>query len=221
MLSSRTVYALNMLGCVIVTLSGPVPLGAQADAQSYHSSAGAAVSSSSGPRHLMSVNPGFFTSENWCQDTGTLCWADPKKSWGLTGIRFIGEPNTGGLSQSGSNRVEISSLVGIIKAGVEINLYGAVASLQGSFIPQSTVTLDQDSELVTSSRLANPDRKIGVDNGFTIGLSLINGIVATGYGRLNMDTRRIVAPTSNESHLNFFFFNIQPISTIRAAFGRT
>jgi hypothetical protein len=152
-----------------------------------------------------------------------LCWTDPKKnpkkSWGFTGIRFIGEPNTGGLSQTGNNRVETSSLVGIIKAGVEVNLFGAFASLQGSFIPQSTVTLDTNSELVTSNRLASPDRKIGLNYGYTIGLSLINGIIATGYGRLNMDTRRITAPTADEKHLSFIFFNIQPISTIRAAIG--
>ena len=213
---SRTLRA---LGTLTLWALIPAVAVAQSVTQQTKSEDEALQVSREGPRTILGVNPEFFTSTNWCKDTGTLCWTDPAKSWGLTGIRFIGEPNTGGLSQSGENRVENASLVGIIKAGVEVNLVGAIASLQASFIPQSTVTIDTDSELVTANRLANSDRKMGVDYGFTVGLSLINGIIATGYGRLNMDTRRISAPTANEKRIGFFFFNIQPISTIRAAIG--
>ncbi|HEY8165365.1 MAG TPA: hypothetical protein VIF83_07400 [Gemmatimonadaceae bacterium] len=168
---------------------------------------------------MLVVNPSFFSTENWCRDTGTICWTAPKGRVAFTGIRFVGEPNTGGLAQTGDNRVETNSLAGIIKAGFEINLYRAVVALQASFIPPARVKLDSDSKLVTSGRLANAERQIGVDYGFTVGLSLINGIIALGYGRLNMDTRRIPDATSSESGMNFFFFNIQPISTIRAAIG--
>jgi hypothetical protein len=219
MFVTRAILSVNTLAYAIGLLSASAVLRAQEGPQPQVSVADVAAPSTAGPHKFFSYNPGFFTSENWCKDTGTLCWSDPKKSRALTGIRFIGEPNTGGLSQSGNNRVEISSLVGIIKAGVEINLFGAAAAFQGSFIPQSTVTLDTDSELVTTNRLSNPDRKIGVNYGYTVGLALINGIIATGYGRLNLDTRRITAPTADERHLNFFFLNIQPISTIRAAIG--
>jgi hypothetical protein len=195
--------------------------GAQALSKRSFEPSTAEQSHAKGPFDVLAVAPEFFRSENWCKDTGTLCWTDPKTRQFLNGIRFIGEPNTGGLSQNGDNQVETSSLIGTVKAGLEFNLIGAVIAAQFSFIPKSTVTLDSDSELVTSNRLTNPDRKMGVNSGYTLGFSLIDGIIAVGIGRLNMDTRRITSPTPQEKQLKFFFFNIQPISTIRGLISGT
>lgn len=170
-----------------------------------------------GPVHAQSA---IFSAESWCNDSGTLCWADGSAQRSLNGVRFIGEPNLGTVIQGDDNRFESKLLNGLIQAGIEVNAFEGFVSLQATLIPPGSIQLDEDSPLVTSGRLADPERRMKVDIGGTFGISLLDGILALGYGHLRYDTRRIPDVQESEQGAGFWYVQLQPLSAIRVAIKR-
>ena len=170
-------------------------------------------------RSVSAQTPPLFSTASWCNDSATLC-PDPAARDFFTGVRFIGEINLGVIVQNGDNRFESKLLTGLISAGLETNLYRGVVSLQATLIPPGSIQLDQDSKLVTSGRLADPDRRMKVDIGGTVGLSFLDGIFAAGIGGLKYDTRSIKDVLPDEKSARFYYIQLQPLSAIRVAIKR-
>jgi hypothetical protein len=167
------------------------------------------------------AQPKLFSTESWCNDSGTLCWGSPNAGTTITGVRFIGEVNLGTIIQDSDNRFESKVLSGLIQAGVEFNIYKGFVAVQGTLIPPGSIQLDTDSPLVTSQRLKDPDRRMKVDIGGTVGFSFLDGILAAGIGGLKYDTRSISGILPDEKRARFYYLQLQPLSAIRVAIKRS
>lgn len=152
---------------------------------------------------------------NWCKDSGTYCWF-PTFPF-LSGLRIVGEPKFGYVFAGGKadNRISTEGFGRLNVIGLETNLAGSFLAVQLSVITPGKVTLDEKSPLRTSGRLDNKNGEISVDGGLALGLSLMDGIMTLGYGRVRFDKRDIANPVSGEARNEYFYLNLQPISSIR------
>ena len=156
-----------------------------------------------------------FSAKSWCKDSGTYCFPNSEKRAIFNGVRVVGEINFGTFIQNGANRFEDAITESLPLFALETNLYQGFLGLQAIGILPGGVTLDEDSDLVTSGRLSNTDRRVHVDYGFAIGLSLFDGAILAGYGRLYYDTRRFLNATAGDKHSSYTFVRFQPITALR------
>ena len=147
-----------------------------------------------------------MSTASWCADQMTICWAPPQGRTGffrrsLSGFRLTVEPGTTGLFQSGGSRLERGSLLGTATVGAEINLFGGWVSAQA----QAVLPFDARLEL-NGDAVAEPTGPFRVDGGVMLGATLLNGVVAAGWGRLFYD---------GSGSGRFAYVGIQPVTMAR------
>jgi hypothetical protein len=158
---------------------------------------------------------GTFSAEVWCKDTGTYCWTSPKARNWLNGVRFVGDVDVGYLQQGGANRFEQKAFKGLTKFGVESNLWRGLAALQVVVIPPGKVTYEAESPLRRDGVILDPGGELKVDYGYSVGLSLFDGVMSVGVGRLFYDPRGFQNPDPAAKRDGFWHINWQPIASIR------
>lgn len=128
------------------------------------------------------------------------------------------QPRSGDVCKSAQaiTRYETEGFGKLNIIGFETNLIGTVLGLQFSVITPGRVTLDGRSPLRLTNRLASPEGEISVESGLAGGLSILDGIVTFGYGRIRFDSREITNPVPAEKHSRYYYFNVQAISSIRS-----
>jgi hypothetical protein len=161
-------------------------------------------------------------SKGWCEDSGTWCATNRIAKGYLAGVRFIAEPKLGYVFARTKelNRIESGDFANFTLIGAETNLWRAIVSLQGVLITPGKAKFDNLSPIVVDKRLNDPNNEISITSGFAGGLSFFDGVIATGWGRLNLDKRQIQNAVDAEVHSTFFYFNIQAVSAVRAALKR-
>jgi len=105
------------------------------------------------------------------------------------------------------------------KFGLETNLINGAVALQGLLVLPSTITIDANSQVRVNGNLVNSSGAVAVNYGLALGLSFFDGIIAIGWGGLFYDKRDFTGITGNPGNVyqsNFVYFNIQPISAIKA-----
>jgi len=160
-----------------------------------------------------------FSSQKWVQDATTISFGHPERK-SFTGLRFVFEPQLGVCLQSGQNRFENNSFKGLEKIGFETNLEQGYVSFQGLFIYPSNLQFDEKSPLRINHNLTDSIGRVGVDYGFALGLSFFDGILAIGYGSVFYDRRdfqNTIGMGNGIFKKGFIYFNIQAISTLKAA----
>ncbi|MFN3200948.1 MAG: hypothetical protein ACE366_21285 [Bradymonadia bacterium] len=184
------------------------------------------------PREKPAETPIDFSSEVWCEDSGTVCWSED--AW-MPGIRFLVEPQLGFVSQFGDNSFSNSRLLSTASFGVSLAIFEGWAGIQLLYIPEHVNDLDDDSQLVKEARKpvdpSNPnspavapdfDGSLKVDFGVAAGVWLFDGVVVLGAGFLNYDTGRLPEPlrAGAAEDDGFLYMAIQPASTLRAIIKR-
>ena len=124
----------------------------------------------------------ILSTDNWLKDQTTIPFSSRTGKSSFSGIRLTFEPQWGWLIQNDENRIQNEILLNMSKFGLETNLYKGWLSLQTNFIFPTKVELDSKSEIVVNNYLKDSESKIGMDLGFTVGLSLIDGVIAVGAG---------------------------------------
>jgi hypothetical protein len=132
----------------------------------------------------------------------------------------VADLNFGTILQGGANQFDPGAFKGLTMAGLEWNVYSGLLSLQTTFIPPTSIQLDESSTLVTSGKLGDPDRRLKVGYGFGFGISALDGVVSAGWGRLYYDTRNIVGAASSDKHSGWGYLSLQPISLARLLIKR-
>ena len=147
-----------------------------------------------------------MSTASWCADQMTICWAPPQGSTGffrrsLSGFRLTVEPGTTGLFQSGGSRLERGSLLGTATVGAEINLFAGWISAQAQAVLPFDARLEFNGDAV-----AEPTGPFRVHGGVMLGGTLLNGVVAAGWGRLFHD---------GSGSGQFAYVGIQPVTMAR------
>jgi hypothetical protein len=159
---------------------------------------------------------------DWCKDATTMCWSQTRRAF--SGIRFVFEPQLGVLVQSGDNKFESTNFKALEKIGVATTLYGRQLGFQTLFIYPSTIAFDEQSPVrIDKNVLDEQDGKVDVEWGMTFGITVLDGIVSTGYGFLHYDRRDFKNPSTLRSGVfgdSFFYFNIQAIEALKGAIKR-
>jgi hypothetical protein len=168
-----------------------------------------------------------FSSDDWCADSGTACWRDGTRQKWFNGVRIVAELDLSTIFQGGDNRFETKVAV-IPKVALEFNIYGAWAAAQVGLISPGSVTLDEASTAV--DRLHQPlreDRRVGVTHGWVVGVSILDGAIALGEGRVHYDRRDFISDlqaTDSARKANrkvyrdsFKYVALQSVSSARAA----
>lgn len=138
----------------------------------------------------------IFTSERWCDDSGTACWRSPRETAWFNGIRFIAEFDLRFVFQRGRNRFDVAGLQGLPKLAVEMNIYKSWAALQFAITGPGQVSLDAGS---FRNRLTHdPGGEVKTDMGYTVALSFLDSSIAVGVGRLNYDVRTALPSCGRE-----------------------
>lgn len=157
-------------------------------------------------------------TQTWCKDATTMCWNETRRA--LAGIRFVFEPQLGVLVQQGDNKFESTNFKALEKIGIATPLYGRQLGAQFLFIYPSTVAFDAQSPVRVNKQLLDEEGKVDVEWGFTLGATVLDGVLSTGFGVLHYDRRDFKAPESlNKSVFGdtFFYFNIQAIEALKSA----
>jgi hypothetical protein len=131
----------------------------------------------------------IFTSERWCDDSGTACWRSPRDGDWFNGVRFIAEFDLRFVFQRGTSRFEVAGLQALPKLAVEFNIYKSWAAFQLAITAPGTITLDSASRAALS--VAQEDGQVRTDIGFTAGFSFLDSSIAVGMGRLHYDLRGV------------------------------
>ena len=131
----------------------------------------------------------IFTSERWCDDSGTACWRSPRDSDWFNGVRFIAEFDLRFVFQRGTSRFEVQGLQALPKLAVEFNIYKSWAAFQLAITAPGTITLDSASRAALS--VVETDGRVRTDIGFTAGFSFLDSSIAVGLGRLHYDLRGV------------------------------
>lgn len=161
-------------------------------------------------------------TELWCKDATTICWADDEKtSKGFSGLRFVFEPQLGVLVQAGDNKFVNANFKSLEKVGVATNLWGSNLGLQSLFIYPSAIQFDEQSPVRVDGNLLDAENgKIDVEWGATIGITLVDGVLSTGWGFRKYDRRDFknfsTLPDSTFRD-SFFYFNVQAIEAVKGA----
>lgn len=162
-----------------------------------------------------------LTSVDWCADQLTVCISGSDTRGWISGVRLIYEPNLGQLFQAGDDRFENAQLTTFQKFAAEVNVVQAWLGLQIGVIFPGAVTYDADSPLNTNGHLRDPERKVRVEWGWTLGASALDGIIAAGFGQLRYDRRDFVDPGTLASGFdfdNFGWLAVQPVSAVKKLF---
>jgi hypothetical protein len=163
-----------------------------------------------------------FSTAAWCQDALTVCTSGRTAHVSFSGLRLVFEPNLGIIFQNGENRFENTSFKALERVGLETNLRHSYIAIQALLIYPSTVDFDDKSPI--TGYIKNDSGRVGVDYGLSLGLSFLDGILATGIGYLNYDQRDL--SDVNEAGVRqpkgtttdvYFYFNVQPVSAVRSA----
>ena len=156
---------------------------------------------------------------DWCKDATTVCWNNARKAF--SGIRFVFEPQLGVLVQSGDNKFDSTNFKALEKIGVATSLYGRQLGFQTLFIYPSTIQFDEQSPVrVGKQILDEADGKVDVEWGMTFGVTVLDGILSTGFGFLHYDRRDFKAPSTLPKSVfgdSFFYLNIQAIEALKGA----
>jgi hypothetical protein len=129
----------------------------------------------------------IFTSERWCDDSGTACWRSPRETPWFNGVRFIAEFDLRFVFQRGRNRFDVAGLQGLPKLAVEMNIYKSWAAVQLAITGPGQVSLDAGS--LRSRITPDPGGEVKTDMGYTLAFSFLDSSIAVGVGRLNYDVR--------------------------------
>ncbi|MCB9750804.1 MAG: hypothetical protein H6713_12530 [Myxococcales bacterium] len=173
--------------------------------------------------------PELLTSDRWCADPLTLCWDKSATRPTGSGFRLLLEPRLDFVAQLGRT-IDDASLKLHVVVGVEMNLAWGWLAMQGTYIAPYTAQVtgfktDDAGDILNWSVDAN------VVSGFGAGVSLFNGVLALGYGRVfyNGDQIRALHTADNDFSCledqcgrkdygdGFFYVALQPVSAIRAA----
>lgn len=169
-----------------------------------------------------SLSAQIFSTEKWLEDATTIKFGKKPNKKMFSGVRIVFEPQLGALIQTTDNRIVGQNFRSLEKIGLETNLFKGYVSLQTLFVYPSTVQLDDQSPLRLNNNTLDPEGKIDVDYGFSIGLSFFDGIIAVGYGGIFYDKRDFQnAPQEFNFQNNFVYFNIQPISAVKSLIKNT
>lgn len=174
----------------------------------------------------------------WCNDPLTLTFSNKifklddsgqrilntrNKFWRnrINGVRFIFEPNFGPLLNQKDNKITLESFASIPKIGLETNLHKSWLGLQGIIFYPGIIEFDEQSPIKTSLRDQPEEDEltaVDVDFGWAIGLTLFDGVLVVGYGKLDYDDRDFLPNTINSFKKDaFFYINLQPIASVRKA----
>jgi len=160
---------------------------------------------------------GYFSSENWCEDQTTIVFSKNSlhKNY-FSGLRLIFEPQFGVLFQNGDNRFKGESIDDLPRFGVETNLYKAWISVQAGLLYPSTIEFEEKSPIVEKHELKYGGNIVGIDYGYSMGFSFLDGIIAIGYGYVKYDKRLFSSSYQGNFKGNFWYFNIQPATLVRS-----
>jgi len=149
------------------------------------------------------------TWQSWCADSGTLCWHQSR--W-FSGLRIIAEPEFGGFLAT-----EFENEVLTAKVGVELGIAPPWISLHGGVIPPLKVTFDEDTMIDLRDR---ERRQVGVDWGWAVGVSALDGILAGGIGAVYFDPDDFADAGGDMPGDVFGFIQFQGASALRAVIKR-
>lgn len=162
---------------------------------------------------------GRLSSQAWCADQTTIAFGEKRRGKSsFSGLRFIFEPQLGVTFQGGQNQFEDTNIKELPKIAIETNLIKAYVSLQLGLIYPSSITLDSKSVIVKDSSLVIKGNKVDVTHGFTIGVSILDGLFAVGWGRVIYDERdfkKEFKKGGGNFHESFIFVNLQPASAVK------
>lgn len=150
----------------------------------------------------------------WCGDTGTYCWSQTSPVF--NGVRLLAEPKLGYLMPVGDNKLRTDPFTGAVQLGIEANIYGGIASLQGYYLAPFTAGFDDQSPVYVDGLLANSDKSVDVEVGVGAGVSLFQGVLAIGVVTAHLDSRDFTSGSNVPSNLLMPYFNFQPVSGARA-----
>jgi hypothetical protein len=138
-----------------------------------------------------------FTSERWCDDSGTACWRSPRESDWFNGVRFIAEFDLRFVYQGGRNRIDLPSLIALPKLAVEANIYRSWVAAQIAISAPGRIAVDSRSELRGLLR-DTASASVASEGGWSFGASFLDSSIALGRGRVYYDLREFaVQPCSH------------------------
>lgn len=159
---------------------------------------------------------GRLSSQAWCADQTTIDFGKTRRGKSsFSGLRFVFEPQLGATFQGGTNQFEDTNIKELPKIAIETNLIKAYVALQLGLIYPSSITLDSKSSIVNDSSLVSGGNKLDVTHGFTIGVTLLDGVFAIGWGRILYDKRDFKKDFDGNFHESFFFVNLQSATAIK------
>jgi len=161
-----------------------------------------------------------FSSEKWCEDQMTIAFSEKsKKRPHLSGIRLIFEPQLGVVIQPSINKITVQNLQDIPKFALETNLWQGWISFQSGIIYPSTVSFEDNSDLV--KYIKDASGSVTVNFGYSIGITILDGIIALGYGSLQFDRGSYTNEYQGKLSTDFWYFNIQPTTLLRSLVKNT
>ncbi len=166
-----------------------------------------------------------LTTSSWCEDAMTICWeksaADQDNRAWLAGVRLVFEPQLGVLIQTGDNKFVDTNFRSLEKIGLETTLYKGYVGFQTLLIYPSSIKFDDQSTVRSENQLVDTEEgKVDVEYGISLGFTLIDGVLALGWGILHYDRRDFVNPDTLPTDTfrdSFLYFNVQPIQAVKSA----
>lgn len=129
----------------------------------------------------------------------------------LSGVRMIFEPQLGVVIQPGLNKVAVQQLHDIPKFAAETNIWQGWLSIQAGIIYPSTINFEDDSDILPYLKTGTVD----INYGLSFGVTLLDGIIALGYGVIYFDRSDFSNNYDGRLTGNYWFFNVQPASLVR------
>ena len=178
-----------------------------------------------------------FRSQSWCADSATACWTGGASRQWFNGVRIVADLDLGLLFQGGGNKFE-NGVKALPKLALEFNIHGGWAAAQVAVLGPSNTTFDESS--ATGVAYLQPafrtTRSVPTSWGWLAGVSVLDGSLMAGVGRLFYDKRAFrrsvedttltrlgltaQIPFNTLTRDSFGYASLQPISSIRASFKR-
>jgi len=137
----------------------------------------------------------------------------------FSGIRISAEwGGTTYIVQRGQQRFKESLLLKGTLIGLETNIFRGWFGVNASFITPFSVTFDEKSQMAEHLSSSDSNSLVPVRYGWMVGISLFDGILRVGRGRLIYDRRYFLEGT--EDHFfddGFFFVGLMPLAVVRKA----
>jgi hypothetical protein len=150
----------------------------------------------------------FGSTERWCKDTLTVCWAPHRPM--APGVRIVADIGLGTIVNLREPKTKFSQIPVV---GFEVALVQGWLAAQLLLIKPFSVPFQED----TSAALRSGVRDVPVNYGLALGGSAIEGIVELGLGFVVYDSAAFDKPSKFPSDA-VFFFHFAPIATIRSVF---